>query len=73
MMILNSINSRLGKHIENSKGTGSNDYPRTIEKVVAMLLTFEAGTSKGNNDSPKKNSQNEGTVVASYHLANKQV
>ena len=46
--------------------------PRTIEKAVTILSTFEAGTKKGNNDNIQPNNQNGQADISTFHLANEQ-
>lgn len=69
ILILNSNNIRPQKYFANSEATESDNYPRTIEMIVALLSTFKVDTSKRNGGKAIRNSQNEVTAISSFHSA----
>ena len=68
---MNSNNKRLRKYLEDLFTTGSEGYPRIIQKTVMLLpdIKVDNGNNGDSNGKPNNNSQSELVAIISFNLA----
>ena len=72
LLVSNSNNKRLRKHLEDSYSTKTNCHPRTREMAVALLSVFSSDIKRSDGNKTNNNSQDETAATVLFNLGDEE-